>query len=73
MTADYFFMVRLGETKAGEREIEAGPLDYPLLKKALKAALSIDKSFSKEKITVVHRSSVFPAYETAKILAFPIS
>jgi hypothetical protein len=33
MTADYLFIVKHGETKANERGIEAGPLDYPLTKK----------------------------------------
>ncbi len=71
MTADYLFIVRHGETEANERGIEAGPLDYPLVKKGVKGALFIAKTLSKVKITAVYSSPVFRAQETAKILARP--
>jgi broad specificity phosphatase PhoE len=47
---DYLFMVRHGETKANEKGIEAGPLDYPLTKKGLKDASFIAKALLKVKI-----------------------
>jgi broad specificity phosphatase PhoE len=71
MPTDYLFIVRHGETKANEKGIEAGPLDYPLIKAGLKGALFIAKSLSKTKITAVYSSPVFRAHETAKILARP--
>ena len=36
MPAEFNFVVRHGETKANEKGIEAGPLDYPLAKKGRK-------------------------------------
>jgi broad specificity phosphatase PhoE len=71
MTADYLFIVRHGETKANERGIEAGTLDYPLTKKGVKEALFIAKTLSKLKTNAVYSSPVFRALETAKILARP--
>jgi len=71
MTADYLFIVRHGETEANEKEIEAGPLDYPLTKQGVKEALFIAKTLSKIKITAVYSSPIFRAQETAKILACP--
>lgn len=71
MTADYLFIVRHGETEANERGIEAGPLDYPLTKNGIKAALFIAKTLSKIKINAIYSSPVFRAQETAKILARP--
>jgi len=69
MPADYLFIVRHGETKANERGMEAGPLDYPLTKKGVKGTLFIAKTLSKVKITAIYSSPVFRAHETAKILA----
>ncbi|MGA1975932.1 MAG: histidine phosphatase family protein [Conexivisphaerales archaeon] len=71
MPADYLFIVRHGETKANERGIDAGPLDYPLTKKGVKEALFIAKILSKAKISAVYSSPVFRAHETARILARP--
>ena len=71
MTVDYLFIVRHGETKANEKGIEAGPLDYPLTKKGIKEATFIAKTLSEIKITAVYSSPVFRAQETAKILAAP--
>ena len=71
LPTDYLFIVRHGETKANEKGIEAGPLDYPLTKKGVKGALFIAKTLSKIKITAVYSSPVFRAQETAKILACP--
>jgi len=71
MTVDYLFVVRHGETKANEKGIEAGPLDYPLTKRGVKEALFIAKALSKIKINAVYSSPVFRAQETAKILAHP--
>lgn len=71
MTADYLFIVRHGETKANERGIEAGPLDYPLTSKGVKEASFIAKTLSDVKMTVVYSSPVFRAQQTAKILARP--
>jgi broad specificity phosphatase PhoE len=71
MPAEYLFIVRHGETKANEKGIEAGPLDYPLNKLGLKGAMFIAKKLSKVKINAVYSSPVFRAHETAKILAAP--
>ncbi len=71
MAADYLFIVRHGETKANERGIDAGPLDYPLTKRGVKEASFIAKTLSKVKIDAVYSSPVFRAVETAKILARP--
>ena len=71
MGVDYLFVVRHGETKANEKGIEAGPLDYPLAKKGLKEVSFIAKALSKVKINAVYSSPIFRAVETAKILARP--
>jgi broad specificity phosphatase PhoE len=71
MAVEYLFVVRHGETKANEKGIEAGPLDYPLTKKGVKDAAFIAKALSKVKIDSVYSSPVFRAVETAKILAKP--
>jgi broad specificity phosphatase PhoE len=71
MGVDYLFLVRHGETKANVKGIEAGPLDYPLIKKGVKDASFIAKALSKTKINAVYSSPVFRAVETAKILARP--
>jgi len=69
MGIDYLFVVRHGDTKANERGIEAGPLDYPLAKKGVKDVEFIAKTISKVKIYAVYSSPIFRAVETAKILA----
>jgi len=71
MGLEYIFVVRHGETKANEKEIEAGPLDYPLTKKGVKEVTFMAKALSKVKIDVAYSSPVFRAVETAKILARP--
>jgi broad specificity phosphatase PhoE len=47
VTANNLFIVRHGETKANERGIEAGPLDYPLTKKGVKEISFIARPFLK--------------------------
>lgn len=71
MGVDYLFLVRHGETKANEKGIEAGPLDYPLAKKGVKDAEFIAKTLAKVKVDAVYSSPIFRAVETAKILARP--
>jgi broad specificity phosphatase PhoE len=71
MTVDYLFVVRHGETKANEKGIEAGPLDYPLTKRGVKEVTFIAKTLSAVKINAVYSSPVFRAVQTAKILARP--
>lgn len=71
MAVEYLFVVRHGETKANEDDIDAGPLDYPLTKKGVKEASFISKALSKVKMSAVYSSPVFRAVETAKILAAP--
>ncbi len=71
MGVDYLFVVRHGETKANEDDIDAGPLDYPLTKKGVKEASFIAKTLSKVEISAVYSSPVFRAVETARILAAP--
>jgi broad specificity phosphatase PhoE len=71
MPAEFVFVVRHGETKANERGIEAGSLDYPLAEKGRKEVDFIAKTLSDMKIKEVYSSPVFRAVETAKILARP--
>ena len=71
MGAEYLFVVRHGETKANERGLEAGPLDYHLAKKGIKEVSFIAKTLSKAKISAAYSSPVLRALETAKILARP--
>ena len=71
MGVDYLFVVRHGETKANEDDVDAGPLDYPLTKKGVKEASFIAKTLSKVEISAVYSSPVFRAVETARILAAP--
>ena len=71
MAVEYLFVVRHGETKANEKGLDAGPLDYPLTKKGVKGAPFIAKTLSRVKIDSVYSSPVFRAVETAKILARP--
>ena len=71
MAPRYLFIVRHGETKANEKGINAGPLDYPLIKKGVKGAEFIAKTLSTVKMSAVYSSPVFRAVETAEILARP--
>jgi broad specificity phosphatase PhoE len=71
MAVDRLFIVRHGETKANERGIEAGPLDYPLTTKGVKEVSFIAKTLSKVQINAVYSSPVYRALETARILARP--
>jgi broad specificity phosphatase PhoE len=71
MAVEYLFVVRHGETKANEKDIDAGPLGYPLTKRGEKEASFIAKTLSKLKIDSVYSSPVLRAVQTAKILAAP--
>jgi broad specificity phosphatase PhoE len=71
LPAEFIFVVRHGETKANEKGIEAGPLDYPLAKKGVKEVQFIAKTLSDAKIKEVYSSPVYRAVQTAKILARP--
>jgi alpha-ribazole phosphatase/probable phosphoglycerate mutase len=71
LAVDYLFVVRHGDTQANEEGIDAGPLDYPLTKRGVKAVSFVAKTLSKFKIDAVYSSPVFRAVETAKILARP--
>ncbi len=71
MAVQYLFIVRHGDTKANEKGIEAGPLDYPLAKGGIKDVSFIAKTLSKVKINAVYSSPVFRAVQTAKILTGP--
>ena len=69
--ADYLLIVRHGETEANEKDIDAGPLDYPLTKKGIKEVSFIARAISKIRINAVYSSPVFRAVETAQILERP--
>jgi alpha-ribazole phosphatase/probable phosphoglycerate mutase len=71
MVAEYLFIVRHGETEANRKDIDAGPMPFPLTKKGVKDASFIAEKLSKVKINAVYSSPVFRAVETAKILARP--
>ncbi len=71
LPVEFIFVVRHGETKANEKGIEAGPLDYPLAKKGVKEVAFIAKTLSDAKIKDVYSNPVFRAVQTAKILARP--
>jgi broad specificity phosphatase PhoE len=71
MPVEFIFVVRHGETKANEKGIEAGPLDYPLAKRGVKEVEFIAKTLSNAKIKSVYSSPVRRAVQTAKILARP--
>jgi broad specificity phosphatase PhoE len=71
LPADFIFVVRHGETKANERGIEAGPLDYPLAQKGRKEVEFIAKTLSNAKIKAAYSSPVYRAIQTAEILARP--
>lgn len=65
------FVVRHGETKANEDDLDAGSLDFALTSKGKKEAAFIAKSLSRIKIDGVYCSPVRRAVQTAKILAKP--
>ena len=71
MPVTNLFVVRHGETKANEKGIEAGPLNYPLSKKGIKEVSFIAKKLAGTKIKAVYSSPVFRAIQTAKIIASP--
>jgi len=71
MTVEFLFIVRHGDTKANLKDIEAGPLDFPLAKKGVKDVSFIAKTLGKVKINAVYSSPVFRAVQTAKIVARP--
>lgn len=71
LPVEFIFVVRHGETKANEKGIEAGPLEYPLTKKGVKEANFIANTLSRARIKSVYSSPVFRAVQTAKILALP--
>ena len=71
MVADFIFIVRHGETKANRKDIDAGPLDYPLTKRGVKEVEFIAKALEKTSINAVYSSPVLRAVETAEILAKP--
>jgi len=65
------FVVRHGETKANENDLDAGSLDFPLTRKGKKEAAFIGKSLSPIGIEGVYCSPVRRAVQTAKILGRP--
>ena len=65
------FVIRHGETKANEDDIDAGSLDFPLTKRGKKEAVFIAKSLAPFDIDVVYSSPVHRAVQTARILAKP--
>jgi len=65
------FVVRHGETKANESDVDAGSLDFPLTKRGKKEAAFIAKSLTPFDIDVVVSSPVHRAVQTARILAKP--
>jgi len=71
LVVENLFIVRHGETVANEDEVDAGPIDYPLVKKGLKDVSFIAEELSGCKISAVYCSPVFRAVETAKIVAHP--
>ena len=71
MPVEFIFVVRHGETKANEKGIEAGPLDYPLANKGIKEVKFIAQTLSSAKIKSIYSSPVLRAVQTAKILARP--
>lgn len=71
MPVEFIFVVRHGETKANEKGIEAGPLDYPLAKEGIEEVKFIAQALSQAKIKSIYSSPVLRAVQTAKILALP--
>jgi len=67
----YLFVVRHGETKANENDVDAGSLDFPLTKKGKKEAAFIAKSLAPFEIDAVFSSPVHRAVQTARILGKP--
>jgi len=65
------FVVRHGETKANENDLDAGSLDFPLTKKGRKEVTFIAKSLSSIDMAGVYCSPVRRAVQTAKILGRP--
>ena len=65
------FVVRHGETRANENDIDAGSLDFPLTKRGKKEAAFIARSLAPFDIDVVYSSPVHRAVQTARILAKP--
>ncbi|HXW94857.1 MAG TPA: histidine phosphatase family protein [Nitrososphaerales archaeon] len=68
---NYLFVVRHGETKANENDLDAGSLDFPLTSKGKKEAAFIAKSLSPVGIAGVYCSPVRRAVQTAEILGRP--
>jgi len=68
---DNLFVVRHGETKANENDLDAGSMDFPLTNKGKKEVGFIAKSLSKIDIDGVYCSPVHRAVQTAKILGRP--
>jgi len=64
-------VVRHGETKANENDLDAGSLDFPLTKKGRKEAAFIAKSLKPIHIDGIYCSPVRRAVQTAKILGRP--
>jgi len=65
------FVVRHGETKANEDDLDAGSMDFPLTKKGKKEVAFIAKSLSAVDIGGVYCSPVLRAVQTARILGRP--
>jgi len=65
------FVVRHGDTKANEDDVDAGSLDFPLTNKGKREAAFIARSLSAIDINGVYCSPVRRAVQTAKILAKP--
>lgn len=65
------FVVRHGDTKANEDDVDAGSLDFPLTNKGKREAAFIARSLSAIDINGVYCSPVHRAVQTAKILAKP--
>ena len=65
------FVVRHGETKANENDLDAGSLDFPLTKKGKREVAFIAKSLSPIDIAGVYCSPVRRAVQTAEILGRP--
>ena len=68
---DNLFVVRHGETKANENDVDAGSLDFPLTARGKKEVAFIAKSLSAVDIAGVYCSPVHRAVQTAKILGRP--
>lgn len=71
MALNHLFVVRHGETKANENDLDAGSMDFPLTKKGKKEIAFLAKALSPVDIGGVYCSPVRRAVQTAKILAKP--